>query len=302
MKKNLFLSLVVSALCFGAVQAAAQTATQTTATQMTASTTLPKVMWLYHETVKPAKGTEHAKVEQGFARLWAKAQVQPFLGLESLSSTNETLFVSGYDSFASFETDYQVFMKTSSGSMQTEFNALERQEADVISNIRSAVAVLRDDISYKADGFMQGLPQARYLEIMTMRLAPGKEEQFAEVAKFYRDAFQKGDWDAPFAIYRIMFGAPEGTYLVVVPMKSLKTMDEAMVTHPRLLQAMGEDNMKRIMKTAAEIVTYSETNLYAFNPKISNVSAEFAAADPQFWGLKPVMAKPAAGARASSKK
>jgi len=43
-------------------------------------------------------------------------------------------------------------------------------------------------------------------------------------------------------------------------------------------------------------------DLYSFNPKISNVSAEFAAADPQFWGLKPVMAKPGAGARASGKK
>jgi hypothetical protein len=63
--------------------------------------------------------------------------------------------------------------------------------------------------------------------------------------------------------------------------------NEAMVTEPKLLAAMGEDDMQRIMKMAGDTLTFSESNLYTFNPRISNVSTEFAAADPAFWTPQP---------------
>lgn len=116
-----------------------------------------------------------------------------------------------------------------------------------------------------------------------MRVGPGKDSDFASVAKFYREAFQKGEYQQPFAIYRVLFGAPSTTYLIVLPVKSLKTLDEMLVTEPRLLAAMGEDNMQRTMKMAGDTLSYSESNIYALNPKISNVSTEFASADPAFW-------------------
>jgi hypothetical protein len=263
-----------------------------TLAQSQASMELPKVIWLYHETVKPAKNSTHDKVESGFARVWAKANVQPCLGMQSVSSTNETLFISGYDSFGTFETDYQIFNKPSA-TIQTELGALQRQEADLISEQRSVVAVLQKELSYNADRFMQGLPKSRYFEVLTMRVGHGKDEDFSEVCKFYRTAFEKANSEQPFATYRVMYGSPGHTFLIFLPLQSLKSVDEMMAMEPRMMQAMGEDQVMRMKKIAGESLIWDESNLYVFNPKISHVSAEFASADPAFWGARPRPAEPA---------
>ena len=39
----------------------------------------------------------------------------------------------------------------------------------------------------------------------------------------------------------------------------------------------------------SEWLFYEETQIYSFNPSMSNVSPEFAAADPDFWTTKPEM-------------
>ncbi len=68
------------------------------------------------------------------------------------------------------------------------------------------------------------------------------------------------------------------------------------MTEPKVLTAMGEDTHQRMMKMAGDTLISSESDIYALNPKISNVSADFAAADPEFWTPQPtVMASQKAG-------
>jgi hypothetical protein len=287
------LLLVVCILLFGAGQAAAQNPPDTP---------LPKVIWLYHEVVKPAQGTVHEKVENGFAKYWSKAPVTPFLGMESLTSTSETLFVSGYNSFGSFEKDFQVFRDAANGPRKVELGLLQRQEADLINSMRSTVAVLQDELSYMTDRLMSDLPRSRYFQVLTMKVAPGKEEDFAAVAKFYRSAFERGDYEQPFATYKVMFGGLGTTYLVFLPLKSLSAIDTAMVKEPQLLKAMGEEGMKNMMKNAEACVISEENNLYAFNPKISLVAKEFAAVDPEFWASGPKAGGTMAASPTSSRK
>lgn len=111
MKRSICLSLAVCAVLLGAVCATAQNQPQ-----------LPKVLWIYREDTKPARGSAHQRVEQGLAQHWAKNKVQPFLAMEALSgNATEVMFFSGYDSMAAFEKDYQVFGKASSGA---EYDAL----------------------------------------------------------------------------------------------------------------------------------------------------------------------------------
>jgi hypothetical protein len=43
----------------------------------------------------------------------------------------------------------------------------------------------------------------------------------------------------------------------------------------------------RYSKLPAEIVISSESTMFAVNPKMSNPSKEFIAADPDFWAPKP---------------
>jgi hypothetical protein len=84
-------------------------------------------------------------------------------------------------------------------------------------------------------------------------------------------------------------GGAEGTYLLFFPLKSLKDLDDDFASQGAMVQAMGEENMKSLMKSAGDVFLSLESNVYAFNPNMSNVSKEFAAGDPKFWTPKPAV-------------
>ncbi len=275
MKMKGCLLLLFLAVLFGATAAVAQTPAQ-----------LPKVLWIYREDAKPARTAAHQRVEQGLAQHWAKAKVAPFLGLEAVSgNANEVMFLSGYDSLSAFEKDYQTFGKASSGA---EYEALTRQEAELVNSVRSSVAVLRPDLSYHPERMPAMLPQCRYFSIETFRVRLGKDAEFAAGGKMFQDAFEKLKSPQPYAMYQVIMGAPEGTYLLFSPRKSLKEVDDDFANQGALMQAFGEENMKNLMKSTGDVFLSMESNVYAFNPNMSNVSKEFAAGDPKFWTPKPM--------------
>ncbi len=288
MKKTVCLLLTVFAVLIIAAGASAQTQPE-----------LPRVLWIYREDAKPARGSAHERVERGFAQYWAKNKVQPFLGLEAVSgNATEVMFLSGYDSLASMEKDYLTFGKAANG---LEYEALERQEADVVTGVRSMVAVLRPDMSYHPERLMSVMPQSRYFSIETFRVRLGRDADFAAGGKLFRDAFEKLKREQPYVMYQVTMGAPEGTYLLFSPMKSLKEIDDDFASQGALMQAMGDENMQNLMKSTGEVFLSMETNVYAFNPSISNVSKEFAAGDAKFWTPKPMAKKAPAVKKESAK-
>lgn len=275
MKKTFGLLLGILAVLAGSVAASAQSQPQ-----------LPKVLSIYREEAKPSRGAIHQRVERAFAQYWAKNKVAPFLGLEAMSgNAAEMMFLSGYDSLAALEKDNQAFAKAASGS---EYEALARQEAELVNGVRSIVAVLRPDMSYRPERLMAMLPQCRYYQIETFRVRLGKDGEFAAGSKMFQNAFEKMKRDQPYVMYQVLMGAPEGTYMLFFPLKSLKEVDDEFANEKAFMEAFGEENMKNLMKSTGDVFISMETNLYAFNPMISNVSKEFAAGDPKFWTPKPV--------------
>lgn len=276
MKARICLLLAVCSVLSGAVCASAQNAPQ-----------LPKVLWIYREDVKPARGSAHSRVEQGLAQHWAKANVQPFLAIEAISgNATDVMFLSGYDSFASMEKDYSLFGKNSNGA---EYDALQKEEAQLVNSVRSMIAVLRPDLSYHADRFMAVLPQSRYFSIQTFRVRLGKDADFEAGSKVFQSAFEKMKREQPYAIYQVTMGAPEGTYMLFEPLKSFKDVDDSYGSMGAMVQAMGEDNFKNMMKGTGDVFVSMESNVYAFNPNMSHASKEVIAADPKFWTPKPMV-------------
>jgi len=289
MRKIHVLSVVICLALAGFGQASAQSNStdQSTSTSkmMNSTMTMPRIIWIYREEVKPARTSAHDKVEQGFAQLWASLKVQPFIGMEAVSgNASEALFISGYDSFATYDKDFQIFMNASNGSKRMEMEQLEKQEADLVNGVRSVIATYRPDMSYLADRFMNDLPRSRYIQIETMRVRQGKDDSLAEGAKMFLDAYQKAGIQHPWVIYQVLSGSPAGTYMVFTPMNSMKDMDDELTMHQKVAEAMGEEKMKDMMKGSGEIFSFIERDIYSFNPKISHVSQEFAAMDPEFWG------------------
>ena len=288
MKRISCLLLAMCAVLLAPVCAAAQTPPQA-----------PRVIWIYREDTKPGRGTAHVRVEREFAQHWAKSKVDPFLAMEAVSgNATEVMFLSSYDSLAAMEKDFQAFGKAANGP---EYEALERREAEVVSSVRSMVAVLRADLSYKPERLMSVLPHSRYFNIETFRVRLGRETDFAAGAKLFQQAFEKLKREQPYLMYQVIRGAPDGTYMLFSPIRSFKEFDDEYASQGAFLQAMGEDNMSNLMKSTGDVFISMESNVYSFNPSMSNVPKDFAAVDPQFWTPQIIVKRAPAGKRTSTK-
>jgi len=281
MKKSLLCTLAVFVFATTAHQAAGQQPTNTAP---------PKVLSIFREEVKASKNGAHEKLEAGYVAALRKANWPvPSIALTPVAGPNDAWFISAYDSFEAWEKDRQATDKNA--ELSREFERLDNLDAEFRTNQRSFVAVLRDDVSYHPN---VDLAQVRYFEIITLRVRPGHDSDFEELAKMIHTAFEKKNSPTDhFAIYQVTAGLPGGTFFVFLPMKSLKEVDTNMKPENQqaFMKALGD--FKKLEKLTGESLLSEESAIYAINPRMSYVSKEFAAAGGDFWKPKP-MPKPAA--------
>ncbi len=263
------------------------------AAQQPAAMGPPKVIRIFREEIKPGKGTAHEKVEAAFARAFKRAKTPfSYLAVASMSGPSEVWFLEPHDSFAEIEEWDKGIEKNT--ALKSELEQLDEQDGALRSGQREILAVYREDLSYRPG---VNIGQMRYFQIATIRVRPGHDMEFSDAAKMYRDARVKANSEDRYATFQAVSGAPSGTYYVFVPMKSFKEIDTAFEPKNRnaIIAAMGDDNWKKFQKLVSDSVVTSESGIYAFSPKMSNVSKEIASADPEFWTPKPKpAAKPAA--------
>jgi hypothetical protein len=256
----------------------------------------PKVLQIFREEVKVGKGAAHEKFETGYVRAFAKAKwPTTYLAVTSTTGPSEAWFLTRYDSFEAWEKDQRATEKNA--ALQAELTQLGEKDAEFISGGRSIVLFYREELSYHA---VVSIPEMRYFRIVTFRVRPGHDADFAEAVKTVSAAYDKTNLPVHWATFQVYAGMPSGTYLAFVPMKSLKEVDDALAHLKEFQAAEGEEGMKKLQKISSEAYQLVDSNIYAFSPKRSYVSKEFAAVDPDFWTPKPA-AKPAAGAPAEKK-
>jgi hypothetical protein len=92
------------------------------------------------------------------------------------------------------------------------------------------------------------------------------------------------------AVYQVMGGTQAGTYIVLIPWKSLAEADGvAPLPHGKAYQdALGESGNKKIASLSSDSIVFNDIGIYAFNPQLSYVFKEWADADPAYWTLKPI--------------
>jgi hypothetical protein len=252
--------------------------------QPPASPSTPKVLQIFREEVKPGKGAAHEKVEVGWPQAFAKANYPVhYLAMTSMAGPNEAWFLEGYDSFASIEKAEQLIDKNT--TLKTELEKLSERDGELLSGMRTLITTYRDDLSYRPN---VTLSQMRYMTVTTARVRPGHDSDFVALRKIVTAAHEKANMDEHWAMYQVVSGAPAGTYLLFLPMKSMAQMDAYAEIHGKPYQdALGEENQKKVRELASTAVMTVESTLFAFNPKMSYVSKEFAAGDPDFWMTKP---------------
>jgi len=253
----------------------------------------PQVLRIIRQSIKPGTSAEHEKIGANVARGVARAKYPAnFLALNSISGLPETWILESHDSFASVEAASTFVENTPAVKWWLGQN--EAQSGATVTEVRRMLAIYRADLSYRGDQFALNMPKTRYMSVVLVRLLPARDGQFAEAVRLVKGAYEKSGSDQPLVIYQVISGAPGPSYLFFAPMVSLKAMDDAPARGKAMREALGEDNAAKALKSSAEVTAASESFLFSLNPRLSYVSKEFAAVDPDFWIPKPPPKPPAA--------
>jgi len=280
------------AVCLGAAAAAQPQQAQAQQTMLTP----PKVLVIGREVVKTGKGAAHEKWEAGWPRAYAKAKWPVnYLAVSSMTGEVRVLFIAGYDSMAAWESD--IAGQAKNAALSAETLALTEKDGDFLSENRTAVFTYMPELSYHPDVPVAG---TRGFTIASFVLKPGHTDQFTEARKAALAAHEKASLTDHFAVYHLTAGGNTNTYLIFLPYKSLAEQDEFAAMHGKAYEAaLGEDGRKKLADLNSQALESTETQLFAFSPKMSYVAKDWIAAEPAFWAPKPeAAAKPAEKAAA----
>ena len=232
---------------------------------MTGQTLLepPILMRLIRE---PSRGSA-AQLTKAYA---GSGQGTLVLGATAITGMPESVFVEAHDSYAGIE------------AMDRVIDVGARPEG---AAPLTAILLYLPGLSYRPDLAVKLLPRARYFQISTYRIRPGTGTEFGELMRIRRAAYDTINLDRPEMAYQVISGAPSGTYIMIAPLTSLKTLDNGSLRTAGYATAVG-DMGSNSRKIAAEIELSREHQLLRVEPDLSYVSEEFAEPGPDFWRPK----------------
>jgi hypothetical protein len=237
------------------------------------------------EQIKEGREAAHVRAEEAWPRIFQKGDVKThYLGMTSESGPSEAWFLEPYDSFGRMEKERAEIAQS---PLAADLEGANVADGELRTGSRTLLAVFRNDLSYHPAEAITSLPKSRHMGVTVLRIKYGHEADLVQAARLLIDGYDKSNSGQPILAYQVTSGGPSGTYLFFSPMDSLARMDEAPARTAASRQAMGERGQKHFDSLATDIVQSSESLLFAFNPRMSYVSKEFAAADPEFWNPKP---------------
>jgi hypothetical protein len=246
----------------------------------------PKLLWIFVEEIKPGKGSAHERVEAGYAQAFRDAKTTPYLAMTSITGRSEVWFVTAFDSYEAWEKETQSIEKNA--KLTAALARLDEQDAPFRTNQRSLVARYREDLSYNAS---INLGEMRYFQIITYRVRPGHNAAFEEARRMSKEFHEKAKVNEHFAIFQVESGTLGPTYILILPRKSLKDIDDD--PHTKAYQdAVGDDGRKKLAKMTAEDVLSVENSIFAFSARMSYPREDLVKADPAFWKPKPLARTP----------
>jgi hypothetical protein len=212
---------------------------------------------------------------QPYSKLYADAHAAvTVLGMTSISGPSETWLIEAHDSFAAIEDLDKAFSTVApSGNLAPYSLASD----DVLAPSRTLIALYRPGWSYRPEEALKLLPKMRYLQVSIYRNRSGDDDAFASLVKSRAAGLDSINLDRPDIAYEVISGAPSGTYLLLTPLVSLKTLDDSLA---------ARTGRSEVGKNAAHYEIGREHLLFRLEPGISYVSAEFASEDPDFWSGK----------------
>lgn len=263
------------------------------AQEHTEATMPPKILTVTREFTKPGKnGMSHEKTESAFVQAMTRAKWPThYLAVESMSGKPRALFFTPYDSFEAWEKDAKAAEKNT--ALSAALDRANVADGEQLSGIDQGVLIFREDLSLRPK---VEIAHMRYFEISRFHVKQGHDKDWEALAKMYMSGFDKIS-GAHWATYQVQYGLEDGTYIIFTQIKNAAEIDREASDWVKFTSAMGEDGMKKLNELTAAAIDSSETNLFAFNPRMSFVSEDWIKADPEFWKPKPAAAAAAKPAK-----
>lgn len=148
---------------------------------------------------------------------------------------------------------------------------------------RSLIAFYRQWWSHRPEEAIQALRKARYFQVSLYRTGIGSEAEFAELLRARKASLDSINLDRPDMVYQVIAGAPSGTSLVLSPLPSLKVLDDGVSRSAAAYLRYTGSPSARSGAVHPDSGVSHENMLVRIEPRLSQVSEEFAGADPDFW-------------------
>jgi hypothetical protein len=257
----------------------------------------PPVLVITVEEIKPGSMGPHEKSVASYLALFERAKVPAGrIGLQPVSGdTNHVVYLQAYESFAAMEAanKAQDDAIAANPAWQAELERLDRETGPYHASQKTMIATYRADLSYQPLA-MDGVARARYFNMTTTILNPGKGMDYTEYMKQLNTARGKAQVaDVHTAVFQVATGAAPGTYVTFFADKSLAEEDAfrkgADARNKAITEALGGESVVKQRAVLVEQIfspASGVTVLYSVNPKLSQPTPQFAAYDPDFWTPK----------------
>ena len=167
--------------------------------------------------------------------------------------------------------------------MTTELERLAKGDSEFLADANALQAVGVPEMSH---GAYPDLAKQRYWEITTWRIRLGHDAAFAAATKTYKAAATRSAPNASWRTYRVVAGAPDGTYVMMSSVASFGEFDKMMADGEATMKGATAEEMGVLEKFMKDSVLSITSNRYRLDPKQSYVDAATKAKDPAFWNPK----------------
>lgn len=243
----------------------------------------PNVLLLVYQQVKPGAAAARHKLGLDGVDAYERYDIPVhFIAMKAVTGDAGTLWLDPFDSFDAIEKAASAIGEANSRHLDLVRN--QQMIDELVTRQTTLTAVRRDDLGYRTESF--DLSKARYLRILVARVAPGHEADFAEETKALAASYEKADSKFPWAVYQVDLGMERPAYIFLVPLRSLKDLDDLLASSSSRERSRSEAEQQHMQQLVREAYVSLESNLYAISPELSHVPKDFVAADPGFWKPK----------------
>jgi hypothetical protein len=242
--------------------------------------------------VKPEKVADFQALTKKFAEANRRFNGDRWIALEAVYGEGNVY------QFTSARKDYADIAKANEDEMLAGNKGLGKEGSQKLGQdfnnclvwTRSELRRRRWDLSRKApqdaEAYAKLIGESRLLRTTAVHIRPGHVPEFEALMKDMKEAAEKNPDTAPVFVSQVIEGGKGAVFYVSSLRSSMGGFDH----NPTVKEILGEDGFKKYQQVTADTLETSESNLFRFNPEISNPPEDVAKVAMDFWHPKAVMA------------